>query len=248
MNKTKTSISVMIIAAATIGLLYACIPISNVADAQQEEIPKWIQNVAGFWSNDSISDQEFVNAMEFLVEEGIMKIPSSINTAQAEEVTKTLEDLQVRLEKIETQTSTTGTSPETKSPSITGSNDSTDGEHEYTSAICPSDKIRHFDKIHFRLKIGQNESIDSSQGYESLSSSYTNVVILEEKYDEIGSPFQIEKRIANHLNEIGYTYLLNGQTKVGILPSSIEVLDIDYAVICANKPGLSQSTGTLGYK
>ena len=247
MNKTKTSVLVAAIAIASIGLLSTNIPVSNVADAQQEEIPKWIQDVAGFWSNDSISDQEFVNAMEFLVEEGIMKIPSS-NTAQAEEITKTLEELEVRLEKVETQSPTRETTTELNSPSISGTEDSRDGSLSYASAICPSDKIRHFDKVHFRLKIGQNESIHSSQGYESLSSSYTNVVILEENYDEVGSPFQIEKRVASHLNQIGYTYLLNGETKVGILPSSIEVLDIDYAVICANKPGLSESSGTLGYK
>lgn len=247
MNKKTTSVLATAIAIVTIGLLSTNIQFSITADAQQEEIPKWIQDVAGFWSNDSISDQEFVNAMEFLVEEGIMKIPSS-NTAQAEEITKTLEDLEVRLEKVETQSPTKETTTQLNSPSISGAADSNDGSYDYTSAICPSDKIRHFDKVHFRMKIGPNESIHSSQGYESLSSSYTNVVILEENYDEIGSPFQIEKRVASHLNQIGYTYLLNGETKVGILPSSIEVLDIDYAVICANKPGLSESSGTLGYK
>jgi len=248
MNKTKTSVLIAVMAIVTLGLLSTTISSPNVVDAQQEGIPKWIQNVAGFWSNEDISDQEFVNAMEFLVEEGIMKIPSSMKTAQAEEVTRTLEDLEVRLEKIEKQTTAGESTTQTNPPSSGTTEEPKDSAYDYTFAICPSDKIRHFDKIHFKLNLGLNGQAHSSKGYESLSSSHTNIVILEERYDEVGSPFQIEKRIASHLNELGYTYMLNGDTKVGILADSLEILDIEYAVICANKPGISQSGGTLGYK
>lgn len=242
MTKSKKSIFALVIAATTITILTSSVSLSNTAEAQSGKIPEWIQNIALFWGEGQISESEFVNALEFLGEEGILKLPTA-ESAEAQEISASISELEQRIEEIESkQTSEPTKSDTTRYP------ETEDSVNPTTSAICPSDKIRHFDKIHFRLKIGTNESIHSSQGHESLSSTYTNIVILEERYDEIGSPFQIEKRVASYLNEIGYTYLLNGETKVGILPSTIEVLDIEYAVICANKPGISESTGTLGYK
>ena len=39
-------------------------------------IPSWIKNTASFWVNDQISDQEFLTALQFLINEGILVIPS----------------------------------------------------------------------------------------------------------------------------------------------------------------------------
>ena len=39
-------------------------------------IPSWIKNTASFWVNDQISDYEFLNALQYLVNEGILVIPS----------------------------------------------------------------------------------------------------------------------------------------------------------------------------
>ena len=39
-------------------------------------LPSWIKTIAGFWANDQISDEEFVGALQFLVKEGILVIPS----------------------------------------------------------------------------------------------------------------------------------------------------------------------------
>jgi len=41
-----------------------------------EEIPDWIKNTAGWWSERSISQTEFTNGLEFLINEGIIYIPS----------------------------------------------------------------------------------------------------------------------------------------------------------------------------
>ena len=95
--------------------------------------------------------------------------------------------------------------------------------------------------------MGTNEGVHSSEGYGPLYSSSTNIVILEEKHDEIHIPFRVEERLRGHLHELGYAYQLDENTKVGIPVSAIEILDVEYAVICANQPGLSQS-GTIGYK
>ena len=43
----------------------------------EENVPNWIKNTAGWWADELISDNEFVNALEFLINEGIIKIDST---------------------------------------------------------------------------------------------------------------------------------------------------------------------------
>ncbi len=40
-------------------------------------IPSWIKNNAGWWADGSIDDDSFVQGIQFLIKEGIMKIPST---------------------------------------------------------------------------------------------------------------------------------------------------------------------------
>jgi hypothetical protein len=40
-------------------------------------IPQWIKNTAKWWSGGTISDNEFVKAMQYLIQQGIMKVPQS---------------------------------------------------------------------------------------------------------------------------------------------------------------------------
>ena len=40
-----------------------------------QEIPSWIKNNAGWWADGSIDDNSFVQGIQFLIKEGIMKIP-----------------------------------------------------------------------------------------------------------------------------------------------------------------------------
>ena len=42
-----------------------------------ELIPSWIKSTAKFWVNDQISDQEFLNALQFLVSNGMLTIPEA---------------------------------------------------------------------------------------------------------------------------------------------------------------------------
>ena len=49
----------------------------KLEDAQNDEqklVPTWIKNSAGWWSSDLTSDEEFVNSLQFLVKEGIIKL------------------------------------------------------------------------------------------------------------------------------------------------------------------------------
>ncbi|MCV0431276.1 peptidase [Nitrosopumilus sp.] len=40
-----------------------------------QEIPSWIKNNAGWWADGAIDDDSFVQGIQFLIKEGIMKIP-----------------------------------------------------------------------------------------------------------------------------------------------------------------------------
>ena len=44
------------------------------AYAQSEAIPGWIKNIAGLWSEDKMTDSEFVAAIEFLIEQNIIQV------------------------------------------------------------------------------------------------------------------------------------------------------------------------------
>jgi len=43
--------------------------------ASESSIPPWIKNNAGWWSDDQISDADYISGLQYLVGEGIIKIP-----------------------------------------------------------------------------------------------------------------------------------------------------------------------------
>ena len=40
-----------------------------------EKIPSWIKNNAGWWADGTIDDESFIQGIQFLIKEGIMKVP-----------------------------------------------------------------------------------------------------------------------------------------------------------------------------
>ena len=42
-----------------------------------ENTPDWVKNTAGWWASDAISEKEFVNAIQFLVNVGIINVESN---------------------------------------------------------------------------------------------------------------------------------------------------------------------------
>ena len=49
--------------------------------AQSEiNIPDWVKNTALWWAEGSLTDQDFVNALQYLITNGIITIPNAINT------------------------------------------------------------------------------------------------------------------------------------------------------------------------
>ena len=100
--------TLVIIIALTLGI--TVIPLS--VTAQTESIPSWIKNTVGFWANDQTSDAEFMDAIEYLIQEGIIQVPKMqlvnpdveeltigfIPTEKAEELTPKAEELEKYLE------------------------------------------------------------------------------------------------------------------------------------------------------
>ena len=53
------------------------IPILPGINAEEQIIPSWIKTTAEFWIDGQVSDEEFVTALQFLVEQGVLNIPQS---------------------------------------------------------------------------------------------------------------------------------------------------------------------------
>ena len=56
-------------------LIILLIGISLIPFSFSEGIPEWVKNNASWWSERQISQTEFTNGLEFLINEGIIYIP-----------------------------------------------------------------------------------------------------------------------------------------------------------------------------
>ena len=50
------------------------IPPTSQGTGGSDEIPDWIKNNAGWWADGLITDNDFVQGIQFLIESGIMRI------------------------------------------------------------------------------------------------------------------------------------------------------------------------------
>ncbi|QMU55585.1 MAG: peptidase [Nitrosopumilus sp.] len=48
----------------------------------QNEIPEWVKNNAGWWADETISDGEFLSAIEFLIKDGIISVGVTATSPQ----------------------------------------------------------------------------------------------------------------------------------------------------------------------
>lgn len=61
---------------------FASLIYENIENSKSAEIPKWIKNNAGWWSDGITSDKTFVNAIQFLIDDGIIEIPDITELSQ----------------------------------------------------------------------------------------------------------------------------------------------------------------------
>jgi hypothetical protein len=50
------------------------IPPTESGSASGQKIPEWIKNNAGWWSDKQITDQDFVQGIQWLIQQGIMRV------------------------------------------------------------------------------------------------------------------------------------------------------------------------------
>jgi len=51
--------------------------LTQTVSSQEDTIPDWIKNTAGWWASDQIPDSAFLQGIQYLINEGIMIIPST---------------------------------------------------------------------------------------------------------------------------------------------------------------------------
>ena len=55
-------------------VLMTSIIVFNTASAQENTIPAWIKNNAGWWADGTIDDNSFIQGIQFLIKDGILRI------------------------------------------------------------------------------------------------------------------------------------------------------------------------------
>lgn len=63
------------VSSSQISAVFAGFVINKIVDSKQNEIPQWIKNNARWWSEGTISDNDFVQGIQYLIQQDIMKIP-----------------------------------------------------------------------------------------------------------------------------------------------------------------------------
>jgi len=104
---------------ASIGVFFSVILLSgnlfnpDIALADESSIPDWFRGVAGFWAEGNISTEEFVDGIEFLIGQGIILVPSSPQSANADGIDQTtINDLWVAVDDLQSQIDSTASIPE----------------------------------------------------------------------------------------------------------------------------------------
>jgi len=72
---------------ARVGLPIAVNRIYDPSMGTQDEvsIPDWVRNNAGWWSDEAIPDIDFVSGIEFMIQENIIKVPSTSSGHESED-------------------------------------------------------------------------------------------------------------------------------------------------------------------
>ena len=64
-------------------IIFLCFSLAPIANA--ESVPSWIKNTAGWWATDLISESEFIAAIEYLVNVGIIVVQNDANSTSKSE-------------------------------------------------------------------------------------------------------------------------------------------------------------------
>ena len=92
LNKIRLFIVVLIITGGIFGA-------SSVFAQQEQLIPTWVKTAVAFWVNDQISDEEFINVIQYFVENEIIKVPQAKNGGLVDNLLTFQNELNAKIKK-----------------------------------------------------------------------------------------------------------------------------------------------------
>ena len=66
--------------------LVCCVLIITPSVFADEKVPYWVKNNAGWWATNQISETEFLNAVEFLINEGIIQVDAKVVSEKSDNI------------------------------------------------------------------------------------------------------------------------------------------------------------------
>ena len=99
----KPKILGVLIPAIAVGIFFG-VPLIPMTASAAGEVPEWFKGVAGFWAEEKITTAEFLDGIEFLIDQEIIQVPGFIQAADAEGVDQaTISDLWTAINNMQSQ-------------------------------------------------------------------------------------------------------------------------------------------------
>jgi len=100
----KTTILGITISVFIVGIFFGSYMVNSSTVFAQDFVPGWVKVVAGAWAEEQISDQEFINAVEFLIDEEVIQLPIAGPTAEVDGADQAaINDLWTAINNLQTQ-------------------------------------------------------------------------------------------------------------------------------------------------
>jgi len=99
----KAKILGVLIPAIAVGVFFG-VPLIPMTASAAGEVPDWFKGVAGFWAEEKITTAEFLDGLEFLIDQEIIQVPGFVQAADAEGVDQaTISDLWTAINNMQSQ-------------------------------------------------------------------------------------------------------------------------------------------------
>ena len=70
----KNQYKISLIALLFVGAVIGASTISQTAFAQSQSVPSWIKDVGGYWCTNQIDNNEFLSAIQFLINKDVIRL------------------------------------------------------------------------------------------------------------------------------------------------------------------------------
>ncbi len=105
MSKTivKPTILGIMLCVFSIGMLFGITTSQTNVLAENDLVPDWVKNNAGWWSDGQITEVDYLQGIEWLISEGIIQVPAAeaIYQSKINDLQNEIDDIQNRLDEID---------------------------------------------------------------------------------------------------------------------------------------------------